>query len=82
MKQTVSNEENNTKAAIGSLIVHALLLAFLIFYTFPASEFKEEAVIQLDWGGGGDDAAAGDPAEAGPLFLEIGAGLLPFGDGA
>lgn len=63
MKQTVSNEENNTKAAVGSLIVHALLLAFLIFYTFPASEFKEEAVIQLDWGGGGDDAAAGLPDE-------------------
>lgn len=67
MKETLHQEENRTKAAIGSLIVHSLLLAFLIFYTFPSSDvLQEEPVIQIemaDWGGGGDNAAAGLPDE-------------------
>jgi outer membrane biosynthesis protein TonB len=64
MKEAINKEENRTKAAVGSLIVHSILLAFLIFYTFPLDDvMKEEPVIQLEWGGGGDDAAAGLPDE-------------------
>ena len=64
MKEAINKEENRSRAAIGSLIVHSILLAFLIFYTFPSSDvLKDEPVIQLEWGGGGDDAAAGLPDE-------------------
>ena len=64
MKEAINKEENRNKAAIGSLLLHSLLLAFLIFYTFPSTDvLKEEPVIMLEWGGGGDDAAAGLPDE-------------------
>lgn len=58
-----SQEESRTKGAIGSLLFHALLLLALIFYTFSAPEPIEEApAIVLDFGGGGgDNAAAGEP---------------------
>ncbi len=64
MKEAINKEENRTRAAIGSTIVHALLLAFLIFYTFPSADvLQDEPIIQLEWGGGGDNAAAGLPDE-------------------
>jgi outer membrane biosynthesis protein TonB len=64
MKEALNQEENRTKAALGSFIVHSALLAFLIFYTFPKTEIEETAeVIQIEWGGGGDNAAAGLPDE-------------------
>lgn len=58
-----SKEENRTKAAIGSTLFHAALLALLFFYVLPAPENSPEpSVIALDFGGGGgDNAAAGDP---------------------
>lgn len=58
-----SQEENRTKAAIGSTLFHAALLALLFFYVLPVSDTpKEPTVIELDFGGGGgDNAAAGDP---------------------
>ena len=63
MKAVVNQEENRTKAAIGSALFHAALLALLFFYVLPAPEFPNEpAVIALDFGGGGgDNAAAGEP---------------------
>lgn len=58
-----NREENRTKAAIGSLLFHAALLLALIFYTFAAPEpITETPAIVLDFGGGGgDNAAAGEP---------------------
>lgn len=58
-----SQDENRTKAAIGSTLFHAALLALLFFYVLPVSDMpKEPTVIELDFGGGGgDNAAAGDP---------------------
>ena len=58
-----SQDENRTKAAIGSTLFHAALLAMLFFYVLPVSDTpKEPTVIELDFGGGGgDNAAAGDP---------------------
>jgi outer membrane biosynthesis protein TonB len=62
MKVAVQQEENRTRAAIGSFIFHAAMLAILFFYTFPQPEpVKEAQAIVLDWGGGGDNAAAGEP---------------------
>lgn len=56
-------EDNRTKAAIGSLLFHAALLMLLVFYTFAAPEaIDEPTAIVLDFGGGGgDNAAAGEP---------------------
>lgn len=58
-----SQEENRTKAAIGSTLFHAILLAMLFFYVIPKSDTPAEpTVIELDFGGGGgDNAAAGEP---------------------
>lgn len=58
-----NQEENRTKAAIGSLLFHAGLLVCLIFYTFSSSApVVEPTAIVLDFGGGGgDNAAAGEP---------------------
>jgi TonB family protein len=64
MKEAVNQQEERTKAAIGTLLFHAGLLCVLIFYTFSASEpITEAPAIVLDWGGGGDNAAAGLPDE-------------------
>lgn len=55
-------EENRTKAILTSLLFHAGLLAILFFYRFQSSEpITEAPAIVLDWGGGGDNAAAGEP---------------------
>ena len=63
MKAVINQEENQTKAAIGSTLFHVALLAMLFFYVLPAPEVPTEtAVIALDFGGGGgDNAAAGEP---------------------
>jgi len=63
MKAVANNEENRTRAAIGSTLFHALLLAMLFFYVLPAPEnTPETSIIELDFGGGGgDNAAAGEP---------------------
>ncbi len=63
MKAVINKEENRTKAAIGSTLFHALLLALLFFYVLPAPDTTPEvSTIELDFGGGGgDNAAAGEP---------------------
>jgi len=62
MKAVVNKEENRTKAAIGSALFHALLLALLFFYVHPAPDITPEvSTIELNFGGGGDNAAAGEP---------------------
>ncbi|MEO6760635.1 MAG: energy transducer TonB [Saprospiraceae bacterium] len=62
MTATVKEEENRTKGVIVSLIFHAGLVLMMLMYTFTK---KPEAVdvppITIDWGGGGDNAAAGLP---------------------
>lgn len=64
MKAVVNQEEDRTKAILTSLIFHAGLLAVLFFYRFHSSEpITEAPAIVLEWGGGGDNAAAGLPDE-------------------
>ena len=47
---------------LSSLVFHAALLVLLFLYRFSASEpITEAPAIVLDWGGGGDNAAAGEP---------------------
>ncbi len=65
-KTAVSEQEDRTKAALGSFLIHAALLALLIFYPIGRSEIPiPPTVIELDLtgGGGGDNAAAGLPDE-------------------
>lgn len=64
MKAIVHQEEDRTKAMLTSLILHVGLLAVLIFYTFDMPEKAEEpppVFVNIEWGGGGDDAAQGEP---------------------
>jgi len=67
MRATLQQEDNRTKASIASFVFHAILLAILFFYRFGASEQPiQPTVIELDmsnFGGGGDNAAAGLPDE-------------------
>ncbi|MCC6459065.1 MAG: TonB family protein [Saprospiraceae bacterium] len=64
MKAVIHQEEDRTKAILTTLLFHAGLLAILFFYRFHASEpITEAPAIVLDWGGGGDNAAAGLPDE-------------------
>ncbi len=64
MTATIKEEENRTKGVIISLIFHAGLVLMMVMYTFTK---KPEAVdvppITINWGGGGDNAAAGLPDE-------------------
>ena len=64
MIATIKEEENRSKGLIVSLVFHAALVLAMLLYTFDK---KPEAIdvpaIQLDWGGGGDNAAAGKPDE-------------------
>lgn len=65
-KAAVGEQEDRTKAALGSFLIHAALLAMLIFYPIGRSETPiPPTVIELDLtgGGGGDNAAAGLPDE-------------------
>ena len=63
MKAIVHREEDRTKAIITSLLFHAALLALIFLYRFAAPDVIEEDIppIAIDLGGGGDDAAAGEP---------------------
>ncbi|MEO6037635.1 MAG: hypothetical protein ABIQ93_04415 [Saprospiraceae bacterium] len=64
MTATIKEEENRTKGVIISLIFHAGLVLMMLMYTFTK---KPEAIdvppITINWGGGGDNAAAGLPDE-------------------
>lgn len=64
MKAAVSREEDRTKALVTSIILHAILLALLFFIHFNReSPLTEAPPIVIEFGGGGDDAAAGLPDE-------------------
>ncbi len=59
-----SEERHRTPAAVTSFLFHLGLLAILFFYRHEVKTLEPEAqAIVLDWGGGGDDAAAGLPDE-------------------
>jgi outer membrane biosynthesis protein TonB len=62
MKAVVYEQENRTKSFLISLVFHALLVLLMFLYTFSK---KSESVaippITIEWGGGGDNAAAGEP---------------------
>lgn len=67
MKAIVHREEDRTKAVLTSVLLHLGLLALMIFYKFAAPEKAIEPppvfinIETSDWGGGGDDAAQGEP---------------------
>ncbi len=63
MKAIVHREEDRTKAIITSLIFHTALLALIFLYRFAAPDTVEDVPppISIDLGGGGDNAAAGEP---------------------
>ncbi len=67
MSVVISREEDRTRAVVVSFLFHAVLIAIIILWRFSASETPEEApmiVVPLEmseWGGGGDNAAAGEP---------------------
>lgn len=67
MKAIVHRDEDRTKAVLTSLMLHLGLLAILIFYKFAMPEKAIEPpptyinIETTEWGGGGDDAAQGEP---------------------
>lgn len=64
MKAALSREEDRTKALVTSIILHAILLALLFFIHFNReSPLTEAPPILIEFGGGGDNAAAGLPDE-------------------
>ena len=62
MKAVVNEQENRTKSFLISMVFHSLLVLLMFLYTFAK---KPESVavppITIEWGGGGDNAAAGEP---------------------
>lgn len=65
MEAVTSNEQDRTRASLISLIFHAALFLVLVFYTWPLNKEEEQLQEQIviEWGGGGDNAAAGLPDE-------------------
>ncbi len=64
MTATIKEEQNRSKGLVVSLIFHAALVLTMLLYTFDKkTEATDVPAIQLDWGGGGDNAAAGMPDE-------------------
>lgn len=62
MKAIAHKEEDRTKAILISVILHAILLGLLFFLqTAVREQVLEAPPIVIEWGGGGDDAAAGEP---------------------
>lgn len=62
MRAVAHKEEDRTKAAVISVILHAILLALLFFLQIAVKQPVLEAPpIVIDWGGGGSNAAAGTP---------------------
>jgi len=64
MAAAIQKEQDRGRAIISTLIFHAALVAILFLYRFSAQEaITESPAIMLEWGGGGDNAAAGLPDE-------------------
>jgi TonB family protein len=62
MKAVVNDNENRTKGLLISLVFHTLLVLLMFLYTFAKKpESTEIPPISIEWGGGGDNAAAGEP---------------------
>lgn len=62
MKAVVNEQENRSKGLLATLIFHTLLLLAMFLYTFgKKDEVADVPPITLEWGGGGDNAAAGEP---------------------
>jgi colicin import membrane protein len=56
--------ENRVKGTVLSLLLHILLALLLYFYKFGGGDIATEPptiAIELEWGGGGDNAAKGEP---------------------
>lgn len=63
MRAIAHKEADRTKAALVSVVLHAILLALLFFLTVSVEKpVLETPPIEIDWGGGGSNAAAGTPA--------------------
>jgi len=74
MKAIAHKEENRTTAALISIVLHAIILALLLFVTTNGEKpLVETPAIELQWGGGGDNAALGSP-DAGRNDRPAGAG--------
>jgi len=64
MTATIKEEQNRSKGLVVSLIFHTALVLIMLLYTFDKKpEAADVPAIQLEWGGGGDNAAAGMPDE-------------------
>ncbi len=64
MTATIKEEENRSKGLVISLVFHAALVLTMLLYTFESKpEAADVPPIQIEWGGGGDNAAAGMPDE-------------------
>lgn len=62
MKAEVNKQENRTQSFLISLAFHTLLVLLMFLYTFSKKpESVEVPPITIEWGGGGDNAAAGEP---------------------
>jgi outer membrane biosynthesis protein TonB len=74
MKAIAHKEEDRTTAALISIVLHAIILALLLFVTTKVEKpLVETPPIELNWGGGGDNAALGSP-DAGQNDKPAGAG--------
>ena len=64
MKAITHQNGDRARAWTISLLLHALLLLLLFLLTNTVQEPITEAppiVLELEWGGGGDDVALGEP---------------------
>lgn len=62
MNPVVQEQEKRTKSFLISILFHSLLVLLMFLYTFAAKpESTEIPPITIEWGGGGDNAAAGEP---------------------
>lgn len=64
LAQQQQQDGNRSKAFVVSMIFHTVLFILMLVYQIQADKIEElPQEIVLDWGGGGDNAAAGMPDE-------------------